>query len=155
VTAKERHREEVFRAAGWHPECALGALRRFGPCDGELEADHIIEVRRLTAVHAERRLQSRPLPCLVCGGTGKVADLATFASAEPTPLPCHVCDGTGEATTDSLIADGRNGWPLCDGVHHPRKTRALIEIPREVLPASVEAFAADYDIVHLLDRYFR
>lgn len=130
LTAKQRHRLAVF--GRYHrPRCELADVH---PCVGPLQADHIIEVRRLIAAKAQIEVALlRPLP-----PQARIA-------IERHPLVL--------VSEDALVADGRNGWILCEGTYG-LKTAALIQIERHRLPPCVEDFATEFQIEHLLDRYF-
>lgn len=51
------------------------------------------------------------------------------------------------------IWDPRNGVPVTRRTHE-RHTTAVERIPRECLPASVEEYASEIGLTHLLDRYY-
>lgn len=133
MTAKERHREAVVYAAGPRPQCALMGMR-WGRCSGRLQADHVLEVRKLTDLWNTANGRSQ-------GG----------AFSDP-PWKARL----RAVTLDELIADGRNGWLLCADGHHAPKTLHLLRppLPRHVLPHSVELFARSLELGWLMDRTF-
>lgn len=170
-TAKQRHRADVVRRGPRMPRCAL---RHRGGCSGPLEADHVVEIQWLKLWLAEARRQGVKLDCPDCEGRGwqpvLVAGIAPACCGrfrpdgdccgvpvpepvdEVEPVPCSSCDD-GVVTLDTLTADGRNGWMLCER-HHGLKTRALLKpsIAGAELPATVFMFTEEFKCAHLLDR---
>lgn len=131
ATAKQRHHEAVFSRYR-RAQCALKDRHA---CTGRLEADHVIEVRWIEQAHGHVRVM--------------IAQ-AELPGAQPTAYHEHPL---AAVTFDDLVADGRNGWILCAGANQ-LKYRRLISIDRHELPPSVEDFASEFALEHLLDRYF-
>lgn len=145
LTPRERHRAAVF-ARDAH-ECALspkftrwpGDDSQAGPCDGRLQADHILKVQLILTRRGEmqRRLSYR-------GWKGRMPQEISREDRE-----------LAEADPDDLIADERNGWIVCER-HHGLKDRKLIVLICEViLPDHYFGFVAGYGLTPLHDREFQ
>ena len=100
-------------------ERRICALAHHGGCRGVLQADHVIEKQRLKQAYG------------VIERAGRDAALR----AEPIEHPLLLL------TLDEVIADGRNGWMLCER-HHSLKTSRLLVPEWEEIPRRVDVFAA-------------
>jgi hypothetical protein len=117
LSAKQAHRVQVERLHG--RRCWL---RHRGRCSGRLQADHVIGQQRLkTYWNGARFRRERGLPTI---------------EADRVLL---------EVGLETLIADGRNGWMLCER-HHGMKTAHLLAPMAAELPSSVWEFARDYSL---------
>lgn len=126
LTPKQKHREGVFRrSADWQERVFCYA----GPegCAGRLDAAHWISAQRLREERRKFKL------------TGP-----RFAVGDPRHKLATV-------SLDTLLADDRNGVPLCQDAHHPafdgKRAKRLILTP----PSCVIEFAEDYGLSHLLE----
>lgn len=118
---KERHRVGVFRRCG-HVCYAQGR----GGCAGRLQAAHWISVQTLKGRQANYRIAIR--------NGRELPEAAQYLVDMPI---------------DGLIADPRNGVPLCEHHHSSfdkRNGQELILQP----PAEVIEFAEEYDLADLL-----
>lgn len=98
-----------------------------GGCGGRLQADHAIEARHLIAERDK-----------------KIVAYALHHAEHPLVF----------VDVDDLLADSRNAIWLCAD-HNANKGIAMVRLERSVLPASVEEFAAEYEIENLLERWFK
>lgn len=115
---KQRHREGVLAMYG--ADCYAGPHG----CSGRVQAAHWISIQRLTI--------KRRNAAIAQGGRGFYRPPETDAILS-VPL-------------DDLIADPRNGIPLCE-LHHLRFDQFGLHLQP---PAEVIAFANDYGLEHLL-----
>lgn len=102
-----------------------------GDCWGELAADHILKVGEIETFHDQMRRRL---------GKGETlsAEQRRFATAE----------------MDSLIADARNGWLLCDRHHGLKDRRMLNPVEFVILPDHYFDFVADYWLAPVHERAF-
>lgn len=122
MTASERHREGVF--ARWGSECYA---RAHGDCSGRVQAAHWISKQGLQIKQSQIRLAIRGLQI-----NRDVAIKESHRLLADMPL-------------DGLIADPRNGVPLCSHHHDSfdrRNGQALDLKP----PEEVREFAAEYGL---------
>lgn len=135
VTARSRHHAEVFER---DPHlCALrpektgwpGQDSKAGPCSDplNLQADHILKITALERRQAQLQMRAVKSP-----GSLTTAQLR-FAQMDP----------------DDLIADGRNGWILCEGHHVPKDRRLLVVVEEVLLPMEFVDFVVDYELGNL------
>lgn len=120
VTPKEQHRAGVM--ARWGTRCYV-----YGPdCEGRVEAAHYVSAQRLR--EERRKLALTPY---------------RFTPEDPR-------HGLVRASLDDLIADSRNGIPLCNEHHNAfdgkRAVRLVIPAPQCVID-----FATEYGLTHLID----
>jgi hypothetical protein len=131
LTAKEQHRAAVFardpHRCALHPTATGYPLNEStaGPCDGRLQADHILKISALLR-HRDRLRYRRDRRGEELGERERY-----FLDLDP----------------GVWIADERNGWILCER-HHGLKDRKLIVVTEEVLlPEHLASFIADYDLL--------
>lgn len=121
-TPKERHREGVI--ARWGPSCYA---RERGDCSGRIEAAHWISVQLLKARQATARIAIR---------NGRELEEARLYLVD---MPI-----------EGVIADPRNGVPLCSHHHasfDKRNGKKLILQP----PKEVIEFTEEYGLDDLLE----
>lgn len=114
--------------------CFFAGWRGAGACEGRLVLAHLIprQVIRREVISARTKGLSGRWPVDVA----QRAELARILWDERVVVP--VCGGiTG-----------------CSGHHGALDTARTLRIPRERVPASVEAFARDYGLVWWLDREY-
>ena len=120
MTPSERHREGVF--ARWGSECYA---RAHGDCSGRVQAAHWIGKQRLRIKQSQARIHIERMD-------PRIAVRQSVLHFLDMPL-------------DGLIADPRNGVPLCDHHHSSfdrRNGQALDLKP----PEEAREFAAEYGL---------
>ena len=119
-TPKERHRAGVIHRWG------LRCYAYDAGCSGRVEAAHYISAQRLREEQRKIKLSAY-----------------RFALDDPR-------HGLTQSSLDELIADDRNGIPLCSEHHNAfdgKRAEPLII----VAPACVIEFAQDYGLTHLIE----
>ncbi|WCB94475.1 hypothetical protein DSM104299_03212 [Baekduia alba] len=72
---------------------------------------------------------------------------------EASPRGWESVLGWDTVTLDEIVWDPRDGVPLAR-FHHDQVEHGRLHIPRAVLPAAVEDFAAELGLTWLLDRTY-
>ena len=118
MTPSERHREGVF--ARWGSACYA---RAHGGCKGRVQAAHWISKQGLRIKQSQVRIRV---------GTDRFPEREGLLRLIEMPL-------------DGLVADPRNGVPLCDHHHasFDRRNGQALDLP---VPTEVREFAEEYGL---------
>lgn len=117
MTPAQRHREDTFRRHADEYERVSCYFAEEGGCRGRLQAAHILSAQRLKWMHSIAGM-----------GYGPTQELALI-------------------DLDELLADGRNGVPVCERHHHLHEGAIL----HCQAPAAFYEFVADYGLEHVVE----